>query len=184
MSTISLKSEVFKTKSIIATLAIVSAIVLPQLFHVIGVISGTGVALGVAFLPMHIPVLLAGFLGGSSVGLIVGIVSPLISLMISGMPTIVILPFIVIELAIYGLMSGLLSSVKISIFVKLLIVQVVGRAVRALAVIVAIYGFRNQTIDISSIGDMVTASLPGIILQWMLIPLLLYRMKGLKKHYE
>lgn len=184
MSTIALKSTPIKTKSITAALAVISAIALPQLFHAVGVISGTGAALGSAFLPMHLPVLIAGLLGGPFVGLIAGVASPIISYFISGMPTAALLPFIALELAAYGLVGGLLSKVKIPVFVKLLMVQLAGRAVRALAVVSAVYGLESQSVQISSVWNMVVSGLPGIILQWALIPLLMYRMEGLKKYYE
>ena len=45
------------TKTAATLLAIVAAVVLPQLFHIIGAVSGQGTMLGVAFLPMHLPVL-------------------------------------------------------------------------------------------------------------------------------
>lgn len=184
MSTLALRKTTIKTKSLTAALAVVTAIVLPQLFHAVGAVSGTGTELGSAFLPMHLPVLLAGLLGGPVVGIIAGAASPLISFSISGMPTAVILPFIVLELAAYGLVGGLLSKVQIPVFAKLLIIQVAGRAVRALAVIAAVYGFKSQAVPVSSVWSMVTAGFPGIILQWALIPLLMYRMEGLKKYYE
>ena len=43
------------TKAAATLLAIAAAVALPQLFHVIGAVSGQGTALGVAFLPMHLP---------------------------------------------------------------------------------------------------------------------------------
>lgn len=181
MSTLALKETSMKTKSITAALAVVTAILLPQLFHAVGVVSGAGAELGSAFLPMHLPVLLAGLLGGPVVGIIAGAASPLISFFISGMPTAVILPFIVLELAAYGFVGGLLSKVKIPVFAKLLLIQIAGRAVRALAVVTAVYGFGSQTVPVSSVWNMVTAGLPGILLQWAIVPLLLYRMEGLKK---
>ena len=184
MSTVALKKTTIQTKSIITALTVTIAVALPQLFHAVGVVSGTGAVLGSAFLPMHLPVLLAGLLGGPVVGIIAGAASPLISFAISGMPTAVILPFIMLELAAYGLVGGLLSKLQMPVFGKLLIIQVAGRAVRALAVVAAVYGFESQTVQISSIWNMVTAGLPGILLQWALIPLLIYRMEGLKKDDE
>jgi hypothetical protein len=182
MSTIALKRTSIKMKSITAALAIVTAVALPQLFHAAGVISGTGAALGSAFLPMHLPVLLAGLLGGPIVGIIAGAASPLISFLISGMPAAGMLPFITLELAAYGVAGGLLAKTKIPVFAKLLLIQLAGRAVRALAVAAAVYGLGSSTVQIASIWTMVTAGLPGILLQWALIPLLMYRLEGTKNH--
>ena len=180
MSSIAIKNT--KVKILTAFLAVASAVVLPQLFHALGIISGTGAAFGTAFLPMHLPVLLAGLFGGPVVGIITGAASPLISFMISGMPTAALLPFMVIELAVYGLTGGFLADVKLPVFVKLLIVQAAGRIIRALAVVIAVYGLGSQTIQISSVWNMIVIGLPGILLQWALIPLILYRVKGLKKY--
>lgn len=184
MSTIALKKTSIKIKTITMGLAIVTAIVLPQIFHAVGVISGTGSLLGTAFLPMHLPVILAGLLGGPAVGLVAGALSPLVSFAISGMPAAALIPFMTLELAAYGLVGGLLSKVKIPVFVKLLITQVSGRVVRAIAVLISVYGLGSQSVQVASILDMFITALPGILLQLALIPLLMYRMEGLKKYYE
>ncbi len=76
-------------------------IVLPQVFHLTG-----GPASGATFLPMHIPVLIAGLLLGPAYGLIVGVVTPFLSFLITGMPVVARLPFMVVELTVYGLVAG------------------------------------------------------------------------------
>ncbi len=184
MSSLEINKKAVTVKSIIAVIAVASAVILPQIFHAVGTISGTGAAMGAAFLPMHIPVLLAGFLGGPIAGLVSGILSPIISFGISGMPTSAMLPYMIIELAVYGLVSGILSKSKINTFFKLVITQVAGRLVRAGAVLIAIYAFGNTQLTIASISAFVTAGLFGIILQWAFIPLFADRMEGLKKSYE
>lgn len=165
---ISRKSVLYRTVTVLA--AIAAAIILPQLFHAAGVISGTGAAVGAAFLPMHIPVILAGFAGGPAAGIIAGILSPLASFAISSMPTAALLPFITIELAAYGLTAGLLSKTKLNSFAKLVIVQIAGRIARAAAVLAAIYLFGNTALSVASIGEFITAGIFGIILQWAFIP--------------
>lgn len=179
-----IKKSGIKAKIIITTLAVITAVALPQLFHAIGIISGVGPTVGAALLPMHLPVLLASFIAGPVVGIISGIISPLISYAISGMPTGIILPFIMIELAGYGLCAGLLSKSKINVFCKLIIVQIAGRALRAGAVLFAIYVLGNHMLQVSQLIDMITTGLFGIIIQWAIIPLLVPRMEGLKKFYE
>ena len=54
-------------KAAATVLAIVAAVALPQLFHVIGAVSGRGTALGVAFLPMHLPIIFVGLIAGPAV---------------------------------------------------------------------------------------------------------------------
>lgn len=177
MNTSVIDRKVVLTKIIAVLAAVTASVALPQIFHAIGVISGTGSAVGAAFLPMHIPVILAGMLFGPVVGFTAGILSPLVSSLISGMPVAAILPFIVVELAVYGLVSGLLCKSGINSFVKLLIVQLAGRAARALAVVAAIYAFGNETLTLASIGEFIVAGIFGIIIQWMFIPLCVERFK-------
>lgn len=174
----------YAAKALTAFIAVAAAVILPQIFHAAGVISGTGAAIGSALLPMHIPVLLAGFLGGPLTGLAAGILSPVVSSAISGMPAAAVLPFMIAELGVYGLASGLLSGTKLNSFVKLIITQIAGRAARAAAMLAAIYLFGSDQLSIASIGSFITAGLFGIMLQWALIPLLADRMEGMKKLYE
>ncbi len=168
-SVITKKSTTAKVVTILV--AIAASVILPQIFHAIGVVSGTGATLGSALLPMHIPVILAGFIGGPAVGLIAGLLSPLASFAISSMPVVTILPFMVIELGIYGFTAGIMSKVKFNAFAKLIIIQLAGRAARALAVLAAIYLFGSTTLTIASIVEFITAGLFGIVIQWAFIPL-------------
>lgn len=151
--------------------AIAASVILPQIFHAIGAVSGTGAALGSALLPMHIPVILAGFIGGPVAGAIAGILSPLASFAISSMPAATILPYMVIELGVYGFVAGIMSKVKFNSFAKLIVVQLAGRAARALAVLAAIYLLGNTALTPASIVEFITAGLFGIVLQWAFIPL-------------
>ncbi len=167
-------------KFLTAVLAVGAAIALPQIFHAVGVISGTGAQLGTALLPMHLPVLLAGFLGGPAAGIIAGILSPLLSSAISGMPAEAVLPFMVIELGTYGLTAGMLSRVRLNSFCKLLLVQLAGRAARAAAVLASIHLLGNTALAPAAAYTFITAGLFGILLQWALLPLLLDR---LEKHH-
>lgn len=181
-SVISKKTITAKAMTIFA--AVAGAVALPQIFHLIGAVSGTGAAVGAALLPMHIPVLLAGFLAGPVVGALAGVISPLLSFLISGMPSAAILSFMIIELGVYGLIAGLLAKSKLIGFVKLLIAQVAGRAARAGAVLASIYFLGNTALTPMAAVEFITAGLFGILLQWALIPMLSERMEGLKKLYE
>jgi len=164
--------------------AILAAILLPQLFHAVGVLSGIGSAAGAAFLPMHIPVLLAGFLGGPLVGILAGALSPLISFWISGMPALPMLPFMMIELGIYGLTAGMLTKTKLPLFVQLLLTQIAGRAARIAAGLISIYLFDNPTLTVASAcWTFITAGAFGILLQWALIPLFTKYLKGIQERY-
>lgn len=172
------------SKSITIAIAVVVSVALPQIFHGIGIVSGLGNSLGTTFLPMHIPVLMAGLMAGPIAGFITGAVSPLISFAISGMPALIMLPFMTIELAVYGLTAGLLSKAKMPVFFKLIITQLAGRIIRAAAILFSIYALGNTGIDIAQTWNIVLIGLPGILLQWAIVPLLTYRLEGLKKYYE
>lgn len=162
--------------------AIAGAVAVPQIFHVIGAVSGLGTALGESFLPMHLPIILAGLLAGPYVGAIAGLLGPLVSFGLSGMPGAVMLPFMMLELAFYGLSAGLLRNVKIPTIVKVVTSQAVGRIVRGAAILLAVYVFGNESVRISAIWSSILTGLPGLILQWSLLPLLVFRVENRQKN--
>ena len=56
MTTIALKQNQklsLRVQTIAAAIAIISAVVLPQIFHLMGAMSGISTALGEIFLPIH-----------------------------------------------------------------------------------------------------------------------------------
>ena len=169
-----------KTQILAGLVTIIAAIALPQLFHLMGKASGLGTALGEAFLPMHLPIILAGLLCGPYVGSIAGALSPLLSFMLTGMPKIGMLPFMCIELCVYGLAAGLLRNAKMPAFFKVLIAQIAGRAVRAGAVLIGV-NFLGSTAAVSVIWTSIAAGVFGIALQWALVPLIVYRLRGISR---
>lgn len=152
--------------------AVAAAVLLPQLCHLLGRWLGLGAAIGTAFLPMHLPVMLAGMLAGPVVGLAAGAVSPLISALLTGMPAATLLPFMMIELAVYGGCAGLLRGTRLPGVLQVLCTQIVGRAVRALAILLAVWGFGYTGLSVSVIWTSITAGVAGILLQLLLLPLL------------
>ena len=170
--------KTWKTKTIATLLAIIGAVALPQIFHGLGAVSDLGSSLGETFLPMHLAIFLVGFFAGPWAGLSAGIVSPTISFMLtsllgSPMPTLVMLPFMIIELAIYGLTTGLLAKIKMPTIAKLLIAQIAGRAIRAVAIVIGVFAF-SSPMNVAVIWNSILTGLPGLILQWILIPLLVF----------
>lgn len=160
---------------ILATIAsMVSAIALPQLFHVLGAISGVGTAMGEILLPMHLPVIFCGLIAGPVAGAITGFFSPIISFMLTGMPKAVMLPFMIIELLSYGLIGGLLRKAGFNTFIKVLITQLGGRAIRAAVILFCTYVIGKATVPVSIIWSSILTGGLGIILQWCLIPLAVY----------
>lgn len=171
-----------KTQTLATIGAIVAAVVLPQLFHLMGAASGLGTALGEAFLPMHLPIILVGLLAGPYAGAISGILSPLVSFAFSGMPAAAMLPFMMIELCAYGLISGLLRNVNIPTILKVLITQFGGRLIRAAAILISVYALGNETVSASVIWMSVVTGIFGLALQWALIPLVVYRVENITKN--
>jgi hypothetical protein len=176
--------EVIRAKMLTMVLGIAAAVALPQVFHLIGILSGTGAVAGTIFLPMHIPVFIVGLLAGPAVGLVAGAISPIISFAISGMPTAAMLPFMIVELAGYGLTAGLFVNKKMPMISKLFLAQIGGRVLRAIFTLFAIYALSNQTVKVIQVWNAVKTGLPGILLQLTIIPLLLHRIEGVRKHYE
>lgn len=159
-------------RALFSALSITTAVALPWLCHLLGGAVGLGSGLGEMLLPMHLPVMLAGLLWGSQVGFAVGLASPLVSFALTGMPGAMMLPFMTVELAVYGLTAGLLRGAKMPIMAKTLLVQVAGRAVRALVLAVAIYGFGFTGLPMAIVWTSITAGAVGILLQWALVPVL------------
>ena len=174
--TVAVKKTSIKAQAIGTVIALISAVALPQIVHVIGAVSGMGTSLGEALLPMHLPIILAGLLGGSYVAGIAGLLSPLLSFALTGMPTSAMLPFMMIELCAYGICAGLLKDVKIPTIAKVLIAQIAGRAVRGIAIVIGFYAL-NTAIAPTAIFTSILTGLFGILLQLVIIPLAVYRLK-------
>lgn len=156
---------------LLAMMVVMAAVALPQACHVLGARWGYGSALGEMLLPMHLPVMLAGVLGGPLTGLVCGIASPLISFFLTAMPKAVMLPFMTVELATYGLCAGFLRRTHLPALVQVMLVQVAGRVARAVVLAVAIYGFGFTGLPISLVWTSVVTGLAGILIQWAVLPL-------------
>ncbi len=169
----------FSTKRLTAgALMLAFGIVLPQLFHLTGIPQA-----GEIFLPMHIPVLLTGFIIGGDYGLIIGMLTPLISHFVTGMPAAPRLPFMIGELAIYGLVGGLLyrnaglKNKKFGGVISLIASMLAGRLFYAAMLFVA-----ADILNIECGGAVaaVTATVKGIYgigLQLLVIPPIVYAAK-------
>ncbi|MCD7945696.1 MAG: ECF transporter S component [Clostridiales bacterium] len=171
-----------KAQTVATVAAIVGAVVVPQFFHVLGAVSGLGTSLGETFLPMHLPILLVGLLAGPYAGAISGLLGPVVSFALTGMPGAVMLPFMMIELFTYGLVAGLLRENRMPTIAKVLIAQVSGRAVRAVAILLAVNAFGYEGVNIATIWTSISAGIFGLVLQWALLPLTVYRVERLDRN--
>ena len=163
-----------KVQTLATIAAVVGTVAVPQIFHVLGAALGLGTGLGESFLPMHLPILLVGLLAGPYAGAAAGMFGPLVSFAFSGMPGIAMLPFMMLELCVYGLAAGLLRNVKLPIIMKVLIAQTAGRVIRAAAVLFAIYGLGSDNVPLASIWMSIGTGIYGIVLQWVLLPVIVH----------
>ena len=153
------------TQTAAAGLFIAFGIVLPMMFHAIG--------LGSTFLPMHIPVLLAGFMLEAPIALAVGAITPFLSSMFTGMPpAFPIMPYMVLELATYGFMTSYLyRKFNLNVYTSLLGSMICGRIVAGIAVWVLTTLFAARLPDpVAFVMASVTTGLPGIVIQLIFIP--------------
>lgn len=171
-------------QSIATVGAVIAAVLIPQALHLLGKATGTASALGEVFLPMHLPVLLVGILAGAYAGAATGLLAPIISYLLTGMPGAVLLPFMTIELAIYGLTIGLLRNVRMFTVFKVLLAQIAGRAVRALAIVLAVYVFETSSIAPSIIWTSIRTGIAGILIQLVLIPIVVYFVRKAEGHEQ
>ena len=115
-------------KSILTALCIALCVVLPMTLHAIP--KG-----GVLFSPMHLPVLLCGLVCGAPFGLVCGILGPLVSSLLTGMPVFGYMPVMMIELGLYGLISGLVmqflrsGKLVVDLYAALVIAMLGGRVI-------------------------------------------------------
>ena len=165
MPRLSLRAKILATVT-----ALVAAVALPQICHVAGAALGVGTGIGEMLLPMHLPILLVGLLAGPTVGAVAGLLAPLVSFMLSGMPLVNALPFMCIELAVYGLCTGALRSVKLPTVLKVIAAQLVGRTVRFFAMMIAAAG-GHTALSAVSVWQSVKTGWVGLAIQLILIPI-------------
>mgnify|MGYP001136853265 CR=1 FL=1 len=161
-------------ETVLAGFFIALGIVLPIAFHFIGQ--------GTAFLPMHIPVILAGFVLNAPFAVVVGIATPILSSIMTGMPPVFpVLPFMVFELATYGLVTSLLyRRLKLNVYVSLIGAMISGRIVATIVVWVLTTMFVVQLPSpFVWLTGVVVAGVPGIIIQLLLIPAVVFALDRL-----
>lgn len=159
----------FKTKDLVkAGLLLSIGIILPTVFHMTG-INGT------VFLPMHMPVMISGFILGPILGAITGFITPLLNHSLTGMPPTPVLWIMLVELTVYGLLSGILyRKTNMKLMLSLIMSMIGGRIAAALTLLVLANGFgiTMPPLKVYVYGMTLTA-IPGIIVQIILIPILM-----------
>lgn len=171
-----------KTQTMATVAAIVSAVALPQIMHLAGRAAGMGNAFGELLLPMQLPILLVGLLAGPYAGAIAGLLGPVCSFALSGMPGVAVLPFMMVELCVYGLVSGLLRKYGMPVVAKVFVAQVAGRVCRAIATAFAFYVLGSTTITVASVWDAVVNGVTGIAVQLIFLPIIVAAVEKMSAH--
>jgi len=175
----------FKIKNmVLAAMFVALGVVLPIAFHSIP-------NAGSIFLPMHIPVLLCGLICGWPYGLACGILAPLLSSLLTSMPPMAYLPSMLCELAVYGLVAGLLIYLihtkiyLLDLYISLIGAMITGRLIAGVLKAL-IFNAGSYSMQAWISGSFVTA-LPGIIIQIVAIPIVVFMLEKAKlidKRYE
>lgn len=147
---------------------------------------GLGLA-GNVLLPMHIPVFICGFLCGPFYGGLCGFLLPIINSLLTGMPVLYpMMPIMAGELLTYGLVSGLLygktklGKIRFGIYPALLGAMLCGRVVYGL-VFQGLF-LMNGTLKALTVWSAIVTGVPGIVIQFLLIPpIILFLRQGHKK---
>lgn len=156
-----------------AALCLSMAVLLPQLFHLLGLQQA-----GQMFLPMHIPVLLAGLLLGWQYGALLGFVSPFISFLLTGMPSGERVLFMMLELCAYGFTSGLLyrsifhKQTLLNAYTSLIAAMLMGRFVYGISLSLATLMLQLPFGGFPLVWASVIMGIPGIITQLLFLPAL------------
>lgn len=159
---------------IITAECIALCVVLPMALHAI---PNAGTVLS----PMHIPALLCGLICGWRYGLLCGFAGPIVSSLLTGMPSSSYLFPMMIELAVYGLITGLLMQLlhtkksHVDLYISLLAAMIVGRIVAGLAK--AFIFTPGQFTMAAWISGYFVTSFPGIIIQLALIPSIVFALE-------
>lgn len=151
----------------IAAVCIALCVVLPIAFHSIP--DG-----GSVFLPMHIPVLICGLVCGWPFGFLTGLMGPLLSSVLTGMPPAAFLPAMMVECAVYGMVSGLVlkgirtKKLYLDLYIALVTAMIAGRVVSGIAK--ALIFSPGMAMSAWVTASFITA-LPGIVIQLVLLPM-------------
>lgn len=159
-----------KTKRLVtAGLLLALGVVIPSIFHTTGIP-------GTIFLPMHIPVLIGGFLLPPSLALLLGALTPLLNSLITTMPPLFPMAIIMVfELAVYGFITSILSrKLKLPSVISLIFAMIGGRIVAGFVVFMLVSLFTVQMDPIMFVKTGIITGLPGIGIQIVLIPILVY----------
>ena len=166
--------NVYQTKNLsLSAFFIAIGLILPIATHSIGA--------STMLLPMHLTVILAACILPLHFSILVGSLTPILSTLITGMPPLFpVLPFMFFELITYAIVVNILYfQMKKNIYIALIISMIIGRFISGIIVWILTTIFMAQLPNpIFFIATGVIQGIPGILIQLVFIPSILY---GLKK---
>lgn len=156
-------------------------VVLPIAFHAVP-------NAGTVLLPMHIPVLLCGLICGWPYGLVCGLLGPFLS-SFTGMPPMSVLPSMMVECGIYGLVTGLgmrfvrTGKTTADLYISMIAAMILGRTVAGFAKALI---FTPGVAPFAWVTTSLVMGIPGIVIQLVIMPVLvltLTRARMIPKRY-
>ncbi len=172
-----MKTLTYMKKLMITALCAALCVVLPWAFHMIP-------DAGSVLCPMHISVLLCGLICGWQWGFFCGISGPFLSSVITQMPPLGYLPGMLVELAVYGLVSGICmrwirtGKYVVDLYSSLLCGMLCGRVAAGMAQSL-IFSAGDYSPALWVTSYFVTA-LPGIVMQLIFVPAIVLTLKKAK----
>lgn len=167
-----MKTKITTKELVLSGVLLGVGLLLPMVFHMFSMT-------GPIFLPMHIPVLIGGILLPPSLALALGIITPVVSSILTGMP--VAFPMAIImafELGTYGLTASIATrKLKLNPLLSLIIAMIDGRIAAGLVVAVLVQLFGVQMNPIMFVKGAIITGLPGLLIQIVFIPTLIYAIK-------
>lgn len=148
---------------------IVTGIILALVFNSFG--------LAHTFLPLHIPIMLGGFILAWPYAILVALITPILSTIVVSAPHFAYLWYMLPELITYALVINIMFAKNSKapflkrIYLPLSIAIIVGKLSASLfqAILIA-----NNKSFVDFFSSVLVMGIPGIILQLVLIPLVLY----------
>ena len=142
--------------------------------------------IGQMLVPMHIPVFLCGMVCDWKHGAIIGFILPLLRSLIFSVP--VLYPTaisVAFEMCTYGLVVGILYGYSkkkslTTIYFSMLIAMILGRIIRCIAQIILLNIQKNPFVWKTFFTGVILNSIPGIILQLIIIPIVMIALKRSK----
>ncbi|PLX18308.1 MAG: ECF transporter S component [Candidatus Muiribacterium halophilum] len=163
-----------KTRQLsLSAIFIAIGVLFPIVFHF--VIAGSGPI----FLPMHIPVLISGFFLSPIFAFIVGILTPILSSLLTQMPPLMpILPIMMTELSLAAIVISFLVKIKKGkVISQLLVAMIIARIGSGITIYIMMNMIKIRLDPIIYLKGSLITGLPGILIQLILIPIIIKRIK-------